>query len=133
MQWLIIAVQMRAEFRISDPRTIAGRLDPGHAEASSMATAELTTMPATIEQLLFVIDLDQRFMPLLLAYGLHFMTDAHTYSGRRHEPKACFNNCGSIMVHTRSGTCAMRKAMPSSRTLRLYLFVMLGSSMPMAW
>jgi len=24
MQWLIIAVQMRAEFRISDPRTIAG-------------------------------------------------------------------------------------------------------------
>jgi hypothetical protein len=63
-----------------------------------MATAELTTMPATIEQLLFVIDLDQRFMPLLLAYGLHFMTDAHTYSGRRHESKACFNNCGSIMV-----------------------------------
>ena len=55
-------------------------------------------MPETIEQLLFVIDLDQRFMPLLLAYGRHFTTDAHTYSGRRHEPKACFDNCGSIMV-----------------------------------
>src|SRR5690348_17114248 len=74
------------------------RLAPGHAEASSMATAELTMLPETSEQLLFVIDLDQRFLPLLLAYGHHFTTDAHTYSGRRYEPKACFDNCGSIMV-----------------------------------